>query len=550
MCLYLLKEIEEDRQLAEQSGATTSAVEYTKDTMRGTTKTRGRHNTTQQHSQENQHEQIHRPAVRRKFDNDRTENSTPRVQKVDYNRLKHERGQETTIHQYNSSFISPELREYAYPCYYQSENNHAARIGSGRFNQQQQQQRSQEQGQRRREERMRRTGTHNNGHPGGPSEFHLDIPQIPMWQNNPMPPPPPPMHLQLLPTNINGHPTDLNHLMNNGGEQLDQSAYMHNFMYTSSAQSTPFNGNGTVYFAHPATPMAAAPPPSAQSSQTHFHQFHPTRTFENSNRHQFHHSSHFQSSPVFQPTPPVPPAQILTPSSSSSHIHQQQDNSSMEIPPRFRRLKRTDQENKYSQSRPMSGDFDQIRNSSSRFTNENRYQSRPQSFYDFSSEQQQQQPSNNFFRSSSNNNSNWSNRYQRNNNNTNSLPLSAYMNTDENSYSNENSYWGTSTYHRRRSNQQQRNYHQDKHQFPLSSYDPRQYGFNNNYSRRNDFNNRSNSNRRLNNNNNNNNANSNRIDDSNDIDLIEEWWEDDNPELIGTNQTQTNLDSQTTTTVD
>ncbi|CAF1670875.1 unnamed protein product, partial [Adineta ricciae] len=42
----------------------------------------------------------------------------------------------------------------------------------------------------------------------------------------------------------------------------------------------------------------------------------------------------------------------------------------------------------------------------------------------------------------------------------------------------------------------------------------------------------------------------NRIDDSNDIDLIEEWWEDDNPELIGTNQTQTNLDSQTTTTVD
>ena len=168
-------------------------------------------------------------------------------------------------------------------------------------------------------ERMRRTGAHNNGHPGGPSEFHLDISQIPMWQNNPMPPPPPPIHLQLLPTNINGHPTDLNHLMNNGGDQLDrkfsllvalifititvslsESAYMHNFMYTSSAQSTPFNGNGTVYFAHPATPMAAAPPPSAQSSQTHFHQFHPTRTFENSNRHQFHHSSHFQSSPVFQ----------------------------------------------------------------------------------------------------------------------------------------------------------------------------------------------------------------------------------------------------------
>ncbi|UJR35265.1 hypothetical protein I4U23_028029 [Adineta vaga] len=395
---------------------------------------------------------------------------------------------------------------------------------------------------------MRRTGTHNNGHPGGPSEFHLDIPQIPIWQNNSMPPPPP-IHLQLLPTNINGHHTGLDHLMNNGGEQLDQSSYVHNFMYPSSAQTTPFNGNGTVYFTHPATPMATAPPPSSsQPSQTHFHQFHPSRTFENSNRHQYQHPSHFQSSPVFQATPPVPPSQVLTPSSSSSssaaHL-QQQDNSSMDIPPRFRRLKRSDQDNKYSQSRPMSGDFDHLRNSFSHFNNDNRYQSRPQSFYDFSA---QQQSTNNFFRSSSNNNNNnLNNRYQRinnnnnNNNNTNSLPLSAYMNKDE------NSYWGTSTYQRRRSTQQQqqqRNYHQDKHQFPLSSYDPRQYGFNNNYSRRNDSNNRSNPNRRSNNTN----INSNRIDDSNDIDLIEEWWEDDNPELIGTNQPQTNLDSQTTTT--
>ena len=121
------------------------------------------------------------------------------------------------------------------------------------------------------------------------------------------------------------------------------------------------------------------------------------------------------------------------------------------------------------------------------------------------------------------------------------------MNTDDSSYQNENinnnNYWGTS-YQRRRPPQQQRTYHQDKHQFPLSSYDPRQYGFNNNYQRRNDFNNRSNSNRRNINNNN-------RINDSNDIDLIEEWWEDDNTELIGTNQSTINIDSQiTTTTVD
>jgi len=276
-------------------------------------------------------------------------------------------------------------------------------------------------------------------------------------------------------------------------------------------------------------------PPSSQSSQPHFQQYHPTRTFENSNRHQFQHPSHFQSSPVFPP-PPLP--QLLTPSSSTSHTHQSQENPPADLPPRFRRLKKPDQENKYPQQRPMSGDFGRLRNSFSHFNNDNRFQTRPQSFYDFSS---QQQSNNNFFRSSNNNNNN--NRYQRNNNNNNnSLPLSAYMNTDDSSYQNENvnnnNYWGTS-YQRRRTTQS-RTYHQDKHQFPLSSYDPRQYGFNNNYQRRNDFNNRTNSNRR-------NNMNNTRIHDSNDIDLIEEWWEDDNTELIGTNQsTLNNTDSQIT----
>ncbi len=317
-----------------------------------------------------------------------------------------------------------------------------------------------------------------------------------------------------------------------------ESAYIHNFVYPSQAQSSPFNGNGTVYYAHP--PPMPNGPPSSQSTQPRFHQYHTTRTFENSNRHQFHHQSQFQSSPVFQPPPP---AQLSTPSTSTSHIpqQQQQEDSCADLPPRFRHLAKTDQENKYPRQRPMSGDFERLNNSSLRFNNENRFQSRPQSFYDFSS---QQQSNNNFFRSSNNNNNNNNNtnRYQRNNNN-NSLPLSAYMNTDDSSYKNENinnnNYWGTS-YQRRRT-PQQRTYHQDKHQFPLSSYDPRQYGFNNNYQRRNDFNNRTNSNRH--------NINNNRIHDSNDIDLIEEWWEDDNTELIGTNQsTLNNNDSQITTT--
>ena len=81
---------------------------------------------------------------------------------------------------------------------------------------------------------------------------------------------------------------------------------------------------------------------------------------------------------------------------------------------------------------------------------------------------------------------------------------------------------------------QQRPYHQDKHQFPLSSYDPRQYGFNNNYSqKRNDINNRSNINQQSMNNNNT----------EVDIDLIEEWWEDNNTELT----TGTDPSNKTTT---
>jgi hypothetical protein len=232
-----------------------------------------------------------------------------------------------------------------------------------------------------------------------------------------------------------------------------ESSYIHNFVYPSSGQAVSFNGNGPVYFAHP-------PPPT---SQTHFHQY-------NSSRQQFH-LSPFQTSSMFQ----SPHPQTISTSN---------ENSSTDLSSRFRHLKTSEQ-------RPISSDFERLHNSHQ----SSRFQFRPQSFYDFS-------------RSSNNNN----NRYQRNNNTNPSLPLSAYMNTDD-------------SFKTRRRLTQQRSYHQDKHQFPLSSYDPRQYGFNNNLQKRNDINNW----QSMNNNDGN-------------IDLIEEWWEDNNTELIGTDSKTTTVD--------
>lgn len=65
---------------------------------------------------------------------------------------------------------------------------------------------------------MRRSGTHNTGHPGGPAEFHLDMLQIPIWQNGSMQPP---MHVQLLP-----HHANIDPLMNNPTDQLDRSFFV------------------------------------------------------------------------------------------------------------------------------------------------------------------------------------------------------------------------------------------------------------------------------------------------------------------------------------
>lgn len=268
---------------------------------------------------------------------------------------------------------------------------------------------------------------------------------------------------------------------------------MHNYVYSPSAQTPSFNGNGTVYFAHP------SPSPSTQAPPAHFHQYHTARTFENSNHQQYH-----LPSPIFQPSHP----QTLSTSNETPPT---------DLPPRFRH-----HENKFSQQRPMSGDFERLHNS--HHLPSTRFQPRPQSFYDFSPNNNNN--NNNFSRSSNNN------RYQRNNNNNNntSLPLSAYMNTDDSL--NQNNHWATSN-QKRRTVQQRTTYHQDKHQFPLSSYDPRQYGFsNNNSQRRNDFNNRSNRTQQYTNHNEN----------HSDIDFFDEWCEDNSTELNGTTNIKTTVD--------
>ncbi|CAF3642604.1 unnamed protein product [Rotaria socialis] len=581
--LELLKrhqEIEEDRQLAVRLGASTTAtnIETIKDTitMKGATKNRTRIPMNQQNSQENQYERKHRPPVRRKFEADRCDIQPQRAQRVDYNRLKHERTQEIN-HQkqyHNNNTNNVELHKYAHPFHYQSENNNdldepthakklvivnnkADRIGSGRFSQQQ---RVQEREQQKREERMRRCILQNNGHAAGGNEFHLDVPPMPFWQNAQIP-------VQLLPTNINSHHTGVDHLVNTDEDQMDQSAYIHNYVYPSSTQTSPFNGNTTIYFAHP-TPSTINGSNSSQTS-ARFHQYHSTRSFENSNHH--HHQQQqqqqqqqkqqfnlpsFQSASIFQSSLPRPQLSI----SSTSNNHQEQESLSTDFSSNYRRLTH-DQETKLSQQRPMSGDFERLQNtypsSTSRFNNDHCFQSRPQSFYDFSSNQQINNNNNNIFRSSNNS------RYQRNNtatinnnnsnNNNTSLPLSAYLTTnellDENDnkkHNNNNNHWGATNPRRRPT--QQRPYQQDKHQFPLSSYDPRQYGFNNNSQQRNDFHNRSNTNRRnVNNNRNNNNI---ELNSSNDIDPIDAWWEDNNSELIGTEKPVLDTNSKAKTVDD
>lgn len=314
-------------------------------------------------------------------------------------------------------------------------------------------------------------------------------------------------------------------------------------MYPSPAQTNSFNGSPTIYFAHP--PSSITSGPTMSQVPQHFHQYQSTRAFENTNHHQCPLPS-FQSTTMFQSTLLQPPTSV----SSTSQNHREHEASSIDFSSHYRPLKAYDHENKLSQQRPVSGDFERLQNinhcSSSRFFNDNRFQSRPQSFYDFSSHQQSNY-NNSFLRASNNN------RYQRNtninsSNNTNntSLPLSAYIKADDSLDENDskkhaNGHWGTS-YQKRRPPQPRVN-HQDKHQFPLSLYDPRQYGFSTNSRRRNELNNQLNINRTDISDNGNYND---EINTSNDIDLIEEWWEDNSAELIESKQTALGTNSKAT----
>lgn len=284
-----------------------------------------------------------------------------------------------------------------------------------------------------------------------------------------------------------------------------ESAYMPNFVYSPAVS---FNGNSPVYFAHPPA-----------SSQPSFHPYHPT----NSTRPQY-------PLPIF--SSPLPQQAMSTGN----------ENSPTDLSSRFRPFKPSDHEPK--SFRPMSNEFERSHSNpyspTTRFNPEHhRFQFRPQTFYDFSSNNVN---NNNFSRSSNNH------RHPKNNNiNTNNnpnLPLSAYMNTNESSLATDDNrqsnHW--TTINSRRRTLQPRPYHQDKHQFPLSSYDPRHYGFNENSSKRNQLNNRWNANQ----------THSHANEDDGhiqEIDLIEEWWEDNNTDLIGT-ESKVNPTTTTTTVND
>ena len=318
--------------------------------------------------------------------------------------------------------------------------------------------------------------------------------------------------------------------------------------------SSSFNHGGTMFFTQApplmSTNISAPQGPSHIQPQTQYHQFHSNRAFENSNRQQFHPSPQFQSNHTsnFQYSPQFGSEQLSTPSITSPISFQSQtEDVHADLPPRFRRPKARDYENRFTQARPLSGDFDCLHNnqhvssSSSSSTNANlrynhdhRSQPRPQSFYGFSSKGSSvdniARPSNNRHRYSRNSN---------NNGNTN-LPLSAYMNTDDSTYQNEsqnhfNNHWNNSQVRRRVSNPQ-RLTQAEKHKFPLSLYDPRQYGFTTSTQKRNENNQRFN-------------GEGEKAKNSTDIDLIDEWWEDNDPDLARIEKNRKNQDLQQATNI-
>lgn len=58
------------------------------------------------------------------FEKDRTDVQSQRTQRIDYNRLKHERELEHSNQEYDNGSINPELLEYAYPSYHRSDDGH------------------------------------------------------------------------------------------------------------------------------------------------------------------------------------------------------------------------------------------------------------------------------------------------------------------------------------------------------------------------------------------------------------------------------------------
>lgn len=341
-----------------------------------------------------------------------------------------------------------------------------------------------------------------------------------------------------------------------------ESNFLPNFIYPSAVNSSAFNSPGPVFFTQAPPLMSTNAPPSQGQPllqpQPQYPTYHPSRGFENSNRSPFQHHSPFQTPTIFQNTAQMPQSitsvQYISPSTSSNGISAQTKVDDLSVdaqaPPRFRRLKGQDYENRYTNSRPMSGDFERLtntQNSSSslssnvnlRFNHDQRCQSRPQSFYGFSSKGSTfnnfSRPSNNYHRQQ---------RVNTNNGNT-SLPLSAYMTDEDPSYQSDaqnHQHWNNNIHARRRT-LNLRSAQQERHKFPLSCYDPRQYGFTNGNKKRNEVNQNSNGERKF-------------LNESDDIDLIEEWCEDNDKELSCQDQTSVKNDSEsiippsiTTTTI-
>ncbi|CAF0730905.1 unnamed protein product [Didymodactylos carnosus] len=464
------KEIEEDRQQAEQTGAI-KMILHTDGRPRTS---KGKHVRLQIPQDTHQHptERIHRPPMRRKFENNNRATNNELPQRVDYNKLKRQRQYE--INNQNNNNVNPELLEYAYPYHTNRSyhDNNAGRIGSGRFPQTQS---GYVGGPRRRDGRIRQQIR-----PNTDAEFHLDVPSVPNWngvynntrqqsqqqfynQNNNM-------------NNNNNTDNSLSHELDYNNSNVNDVRYRS--MPTSSSSRPTYHQNRHAAFVdngeNNQTTNDFIPPSHTQNhhqQQSYSHSttvVHPTRTFQNSNRllNSNHNTNSLQTQNEFSTQTEVPPrfrrlqyqhqqqsptypdannnhdlkhyrsAQnfSLTSDQNNENPHQQQ--------PAFRHSTNT------NRHRPISGDFDSVHrplddNSNTnnayanherppRFNQQQNRMQRPKSFYDYSQQPGQQQS--NYFSKRSTDDYNLSSRARlnRHQDNTNSLPLSAYMNDNNN----------------------------------------------------------------------------------------------------------------------